>query len=206
MKFNNKQKALLVKSHAEHVHSLCIFTLKMLLQHFISLTQWFSSAPSTHKRRWRNSSAFEFLSQFGPYAVVPANFKRFFQSLTVSYHSSDQYHVLADSERPFLAEKPGLSVPAESSGAPAKSSGYTFRCSGDLTCGHSRGCRDEAETPQISFACLYGPVDRLPFRYLPVILNWYCGVTSLVIFKPNILLERCCPDLNEHVLFLWIRS
>ena len=39
-------------------------------------------------------------------------------------------------------------MPAESSGAPAESSGYTLRCSGDLTCGHFRGRRDEAEKPK----------------------------------------------------------
>ena len=49
-----------------------------------------------------------------------------------------------------------------------------------------------------------GPVDRLPYRSLPVTLNGHCGVILQSIFKPNISLERSCPDLSEHVLVLWI--
>ena len=38
--------------------------------------------------------AIEFLSHFDPHSVVPANFNVFFfQSCTVTYHSSDQFHV-----------------------------------------------------------------------------------------------------------------
>ena len=96
----------------------------------------------------------------------------------------------------------GLSVPAGSSGAPAESSGSTLRCSGDLTCGHFRGCRGTAEKPKISLAFLYGSVDRLLYRSPPVNLNGYLDVDYQSIFKPNISLERSCPDLNKHVLFL----
>ena len=58
--------------------------------------------------------------------------------------------------------------------------------------------------PKMSEACVQGPVDRLPYRSPPVTLNGLCGVIFQSIFKPNISLERSCPDLNEHVLFLWI--
>ena len=59
-------------------------------------------------------------------------------------------------------------------------------------------------SPKMSIACVHGPVDRLPYRSPPVTLNGHCGVILQSIFKPNISLERSCPDLNEHVLFLWI--
>ena len=48
----------------------------------------------------------------------------------------------------FAYRGQSFSVPAESSGAPAESSGYTLRFSGDLTCGHFRGRRGEAEKPK----------------------------------------------------------
>ena len=59
-------------------------------------------------------------------------------------------------------------------------------------------------SPKMSAACIQGLVDRSPYRSPPVILNGHCGVNFQSIFKPNISLERSCPDLNEHVLFLWI--
>ena len=61
------------------------------------------------------------------------------------------------------------------------------------------------KSPKMSEACVQGPVDRLPYRSPPVILNGHCGVILQSIFKPNISLERSCPDLNEHVLFFWVR-
>ena len=48
----------------------------------------------------------------------------------------------------FSLQRTSISVPVESSGAPAESSGYTLRCSGDFTCGHFRGRPDEAEKPK----------------------------------------------------------
>ena len=39
---------------------------------------------------------------FWPLFSISWKFQTFFQSLTVTYHSSDQYHFWADSERPFL--------------------------------------------------------------------------------------------------------
>ena len=59
-------------------------------------------------------------------------------------------------------------------------------------------------SPKMSVACVQGPVDRLPHLSPPVTLNGHCGVIFQSIFKPNISLERSCPDLNERVLFLWI--
>ena len=60
-------------------------------------------------------------------------------------------------------------------------------------------------SPKISVACCVRvPVDRLPYRSLLVTLNGHCGVIFQSIFKPNVSLERSCPDLNEHVLFFWI--
>ena len=56
----------------------------------------------------------------------------------------------------------------------------------------------------MSVACVQGPVDRLPYISLPEYLNGHCGVIFQSIFKPNLSLERYCPDLNEHVLILWI--
>ena len=128
----------------------------------------------------------------------------FFQSLTVTNHSSDQYHVWADSERPFLADKQAFPYLRRAL-AHLRRALAILRCSGDLTCGHFHGCCGEAEKPKISLACLYGPVDRLPYRSPPVTLNGHWGVIFQSIFKPNISLERSCPDLNEHVLFMWIR-
>ena len=97
----------------------------------------------------------------------------------------------------FPCRERGFSVPAESSGAPAESSGYTLRCSGDLTCGHFRGRRGEAEKPknERSLRSITVPIP-------PVTLNGHCGVIFQSIFKPNISSERSCPHLNEHVLFL----
>ena len=43
----------------------------------------------------------------------------------------------------FSCREQGVSVPAESKGAPSESKGYTLRCSGDLLCGYLRGCRGE---------------------------------------------------------------
>ena len=60
----------------------------------------------------------------------------------------DHNHPYLVSEASFPCRERGFSVPAESSGAPAESSGYTLRCSGDLTCGHFRGRRGEAEKPK----------------------------------------------------------
>ena len=48
----------------------------------------------------------------------------------------------------FPCREQGFSIPAENSGAPAESSGYTLRCRGDLTCGHFRSRRGEAEKPK----------------------------------------------------------
>ena len=59
-------------------------------------------------------------------------------------------------------------------------------------------------SPKMSVACVRGPVDRLPYWSPPVTLNGHCGVIFQSIFKPNISLEIPRPDLNEHVLFLWI--
>ena len=59
-------------------------------------------------------------------------------------------------------------------------------------------------SPKMSVACVQGPVDRLPYRSPPVTLNGHCDVICHSIFKPNVSLERSYPDLNDHVLFLWI--
>ena len=60
-------------------------------------------------------------------------------------------------------------------------------------------------SPKMSVACVQGPVDRLPYRSPSVTLNGHCGVIFQSIFKPNISLERSCPDVSEHGLLLWIR-
>ena len=150
-------------------------------------THWFSSAPSTYKCWWRN---------FGPFSWASAN-----NYLTFLWSASRLSGLWAT----FSCRENGFSLPAESSGAPAESSGYTLKCRGDLSCGHFRGCRDEAEKPKISLVCHYGPVDRLTYRSRPVTLNGHWGVIFQWIFKPNISLERSCSDLDEYVLFLWIR-
>ena len=56
----------------------------------------------------------------------------------------------------FPCREQGVSVPAETKGAPAETKGYTLRCSGDLLCGYLRGCRGEEEKPELE------RVDRLP--------------------------------------------
>ena len=78
--------------------------------------------------------SFSFLALFFCYAVSSCVY--------------DHNHPYLVSERLLLAENEAFPLPAESSGAPADSSGYTLRCSGDLTCGHFRGRRGEAEKPK----------------------------------------------------------
>ena len=64
--------------------------------------------------------------------------------------------------------------------------------------------RRSREAPKMSVACVQGPVDRLQYLSTPVRLNGHCRVIFPSIFKPNISLERSCPDVNERGLFLWI--
>ena len=49
----------------------------------------------------------------------------------------------------FPCGEQGVSVPAETKGAPVETKGYTLRCSGDLLCGYLRGCRGEEEKPEL---------------------------------------------------------
>ena len=60
----------------------------------------------------------------------------------------------------------GVSVPAESKGAPAESKGYTLRCSGDLLCFHLRfvvvAAKKKSLNLSVSWLTLSGLVDRLP--------------------------------------------
>ena len=60
----------------------------------------------------------------------------------------------------FPYREQGVSVPAESKGAPTESKGYTLRCSGDFLCGYLRGCRGEEEKPDLERVVVKGAVSR----------------------------------------------
>ena len=116
----------------------------------ISMTQWFSLAPFACKGRWWN---FHVLGALSSELI----FNTFFQLLgalffcyavsSCVYDHNHPYLKLVP-ERLFLCRERGFSVPAESSGVPAESPGYTLGWSGNLTCGHFCGRRGEAEKPK----------------------------------------------------------
>ena len=136
------------------------------------------------------------------FSTLSFSFLALFLCYAVSSCVDDHNHPYLVSERLFLAENKAFSVPAESSGAPAESSGYTLRRSGDLTCGHFRGHRREAEKPKNECSLRSGTGRSITVPIPAGNLNGHCGVIFQSIFKPNKSLERSCPDLNEHVLFL----
>ena len=66
------------------------------------------------------------------------------------------------------------------------------------------GRRGEAEKPKNERSLRSGTGRSINVPIPAGNLNGHCGVIFQSIFKPNISLERSCPDLNEHVWFLWI--
>ena len=107
----------------------------------------------------------------------------------------------------FSCRETGFSVPAESSGAPAESSGYTLRLWDAAATWpvviFVVVAAKQRSPKSASLAFMDRSNDRLPHRSQPRTLNGHWGVIFLSIFKPYISLERSCLDLNEHALFFF---
>ena len=165
------------------------------------LAQWFTLAPFAYKRRWRN---FHVLGPCLQSSISTLSFSflaLFFSMQLATVSMSTLTPTLSPSV--FSLQRTGL---FRTCGELWRTRGelwlYSLRCSGDLTCGHFRGRRGEAEKPKNQRSLSLGPVDRLPYRSQPVILNGHCGVILQSIFKPNISLERSCLDLNAKIVFV----
>ena len=137
-------------------------------------------------------------------STLSFSFLALFFCYAVSSCVYDHNHPYLVSERLFLAENKAFPYLRRALAHPRRAPGYTLRCSGDLTCGHFRGRGDEAEKPKNERSLRSGTGRSITVPIPAGNLNGHCGVIFQSIFKPNTSLERSCPDLNEHVLFLSI--
>ena len=167
-------------------------------------SQWFTQAPFAYKGRWRNFDVLGALSS-------ELNFNAFFPLFgalfcyAVSSCVYDHNHPYLVSERLFLAENKAFPYLRRALAHPRRALAILWDAAATWPVVIFVVVAMKQRSPKMSAACVQGLVDRSPYRSPPVTLNGHCGVIFQSIFKPNISLERSCPDLNEHVLFLWIR-
>ena len=178
--------------------------LSLTLSSSVSGKQWFTVAPFAYKGRWRNFHVLGALSS-------ELNFNTFFQLFgslfccAVSSCVHDHNHPYLVSERLFLAENKAFPYLRRALAHPRRALAILWDAAATWPVVIFMVVAAKQRSPKISVACVLGPVARLLYRTPPVTLNGHCSVIFQLICKPNISFERSCPDLNEHVLFLWIR-
>ena len=134
--------------------------------------------------------SFSFLASFFSYAVSSCVY--------------DPNHPYLVSERLFLAETKAFPYLRRALAHPRRALAILWDAAATWPVVIFVVVAAKQRSPKMSVDCVQGPVDRLPYRSPLVTLNGHCGVIFQSIFKPNISLERSYPDLNDHVLFLWI--
>ena len=137
-------------------------------------------------------------------STLSFSFLALFFCYAVSSCVYDHNHPYLVSERLFLAENKAFPYLRRALAHPRRALAILWDAAATWPVVIFVVVATKQRSQKMSVACVQGLVDRSPYRSPPVILNGHCGVIFRSIFKPNISLERSCPDLNAHVLFLWI--